>query len=208
MSEETPETTEKKYLTYEEALKKAKEKLRKKKVGRPKLTKKEKEERKLKKEADMLLTNQQKTIEALERPRIGGRFVSKNPEVRKAKEAREEILRDIDRSAFISDEDREYIGSDSKRFFERAMQNASTWVEGMLFAKELKPLQHASLSAQQITQEVVVTKKILKWSWDEEETPVIDVTPTEVITDDRTSDRSALQADAFTSEDTQKLEKV
>lgn len=195
-------------LTYEEALKRAKKKLKPKKAGRPKLTLEEKKRRKIEREAQALLTNQQRTVEALNRPRVGGRFVSLNPEVNKAKEARNEMIKTIDKSGFISDEDREFIGTDSRKFFERAMQNAQTWVEGMIFAKELKPLQHASLSSQQITQEVVVTQKVLKWQWDEPQA-IIDVEPIERLeNNDDGSDRSPLQADAFTSENTQELEKV
>lgn len=47
----------------------------------------------------------------------------------------------------IRDEDREWIGGDSRRFLERALLRAETWEEGLKYAKELRAMQHPTLSA-------------------------------------------------------------
>jgi hypothetical protein len=67
------------------------------------------------------------------------------------------------KSELIKDEDREYFGTDSKRFFERALLNAVTWEEGVKYAKELRNLQHPSLSAVQNKNENVNAIE-LRWS--------------------------------------------
>ncbi len=63
----------------------------------------------------------------------------------------------------ITDIDREYFGTDSKKFFERALLNARTWEEGTKYAKELRNLQHPSLSAVQSRSENVTAIE-LRWS--------------------------------------------
>lgn len=63
----------------------------------------------------------------------------------------------------ISDEDREYFQTDSKRFFERALLNSKTWEEGVKYAKELRNLQHPSLSAVQSRSENITAIE-LRWS--------------------------------------------
>ena len=119
-------------------------------------------------------SSEAKSIVAQSKPRIGGRFVStKNvdaglvsAEVAKAKKVptikKEDVI--IDNRA-ISDEDREAIGTDSKKFFELALKNSRTWYEGAKYAKELKPLQHPSLQAQHIKQDIA-TELVIKWDWD------------------------------------------
>lgn len=164
-----------KYLSEEDAIKAAKRALKRKKIGRPKMTVAEKKERKIQREAEKLMGNLKKSIEATAKPRSGGRFISPDPMVNKLKEERKELLTKVDNAAFITEEDRAYFGTDSMKYYERALQSAPTWQEGHIYAKELKNLQHAALSAQQITQEVVVTQKTLKWQWDALEDDSVDI---------------------------------
>ena len=67
----------------------------------------------------------------------------------------------------IREEDREYYGTDSRRFLERALLRAKTWEEGIKIAKELRALQHASLQAVQVKSETAHTLT-LRWSTPEE----------------------------------------
>jgi hypothetical protein len=64
---------------------------------------------------------------------------SGNPKGRPKKVSREKI----------TEADRDYFGTDSRKFLERALLNAETWEEGLKYAKELRALQHASLQAVQ-----------------------------------------------------------
>lgn len=50
-------------------------------------------------------------------------------------------------NGWISKEDSEWINGDSRRFLERALLRAETWEEGLRYAKELRALQHPTLSA-------------------------------------------------------------
>lgn len=68
----------------------------------------------------------------------------------------------------IPDEDKDYIGNDSRKFFEKALERAPTWYEGYKYAKELKAIQHPSLQAIQANIKAEITTKVLKWEWDEE----------------------------------------
>lgn len=70
-------------------------------------------------------------------------------------------------SSNISEEDREYFGTDSRKFLERALLKAKTWEEGLKIAKELRALQHASLQAIQTKTDTTHTI-MLRWSTPEE----------------------------------------
>lgn len=165
-----------------------------------------------------------KSIYAQNRPRVGGKFVKvhtdplddgtsqtdeapkqqkrrgrppKNPTISK-----DDLMYD---TRVIPEGVRDYIGSDSRKFFEMALVASRTWSEGYKYAKELKPLQHPSLSAQQIKQEVEYTQKILTWAWEN--------TPNEPLTieghiDDNPKDRDSIQTFTFTSEDSQEPEEI
>jgi hypothetical protein len=61
----------------------------------------------------------------------------------------------------ISDEDRAWIDGDSKRFFEMALRRAETWEEGFKYAKELRSLQHPSISSISATNE----DKVIELRW-------------------------------------------
>lgn len=63
----------------------------------------------------------------------------------------------------ISKEDIEWIGGDSRRFLERALLRAETWEEGLKYAKELRALQHPTLSAV-ATKEERVDVIELRWT--------------------------------------------
>lgn len=115
-----------------------------------------------------------KSSVAAERPRIGGRFVKLDddgnivlPEVKEAP-PKEDSLSERDvlmDTRIISPEDKDLIGTDSKAFFERRLLSARTWYEGEKAAKELLKIQHPSLQAVAMKQEVTVTKKELRWSY-------------------------------------------
>lgn len=53
------------------------------------------------------------------------------------------------KSHTINDEDREFYGTDSRLFLERALARATTFEEGLKYAKELRMLQHPSLQSVQ-----------------------------------------------------------
>lgn len=63
----------------------------------------------------------------------------------------------------ITDEDRAYYGTDSKKFLERALLRARTWEEGLRFAKELRMMQHPSLQSVQTRTDTTHTLT-LRWS--------------------------------------------
>lgn len=63
----------------------------------------------------------------------------------------------------IQEEDRNFYGTDSKKFLERALLKARTWEEGLKFAKELRLLQHPSLQSIQTRVDNVNTIT-LRWS--------------------------------------------
>ena len=161
-----------------------------------------------------------KSLVAQAKPRVGGRFVSlkegsstdeSRKEVstspskrRKRKTSQEEITKEelIYDTRVISEEDKDIIGDDSRKFFEMALLRARTWSEGYKYARELKPLQHPSLQAMALKAEVEVTKKILTWEW-EGDNPSI-----EVVKDVRTDNQSTLPAFTYTGGDTQEPEEV
>lgn len=64
---------------------------------------------------------------------------------------------------FINDEDREYFGTDSRRFLERALLKAQTWEDGLKYVKELRSLQHATLQAVHTRTDSTHTI-VLRWS--------------------------------------------
>lgn len=66
-------------------------------------------------------------------------------------------------SGKITQEDRDYYGTDSRKFLERALLRAKTWEEGIRIAKELRALQHASLQAIQTKTDTTHTIT-LRWS--------------------------------------------
>jgi hypothetical protein len=63
----------------------------------------------------------------------------------------------------ITEADRDYFGTDSRKFLERALLNAETWEEGLKYAKELRALQHASLQTVQTKMDKTHTIT-LRWS--------------------------------------------
>ncbi len=63
----------------------------------------------------------------------------------------------------INDDDREYYGTDSRKFLERALLRAKNWEEGLKYAKELRLLQHPSLQSIQTKTDTVHTVT-LRWS--------------------------------------------
>lgn len=63
----------------------------------------------------------------------------------------------------INDADREYYGTDSRKFLERALLKARTWEEGLKYARELRALQHATLQSIQTKADTTHTIT-LRWS--------------------------------------------
>ncbi len=63
----------------------------------------------------------------------------------------------------INDEDREYYGTDSRKFLERALLRAKSFEEGLKYAKELRLLQHPSLQSIQTRTDTTHTLT-LRWS--------------------------------------------
>lgn len=63
----------------------------------------------------------------------------------------------------IQDSDRDYYGTDSRKFLERALFRAKTWEEGLKYAKELRMLQHPSLQSVQTKTDSIHTIT-LRWS--------------------------------------------
>lgn len=117
---------------------------------------------------------------AAKKPRVGGRFVAKDPEAAaKKKEAKELAIRDADTKRIaengftsadiISEEDRAKFGDDSLEFLKVALSKAPTWYEGLKYAKELISRQYPTLQSVESKQKVEVTTKILRWQspWDE-----------------------------------------
>lgn len=88
-------------------------------------------------------------------------------------------------SGEVQDSDREFYRTDSKKFLERALYKASTWEEGLKFAKELRMLQHPSLQSVQTKQENAHTLT-LKWADDSDENvKSIDLKKEEITHDDK-----------------------
>lgn len=139
-------------------------------------------------ETDVKKPSMAKSLVAQARPRVGGRFVpinetkestsasketdapeetnasSKKRKAQKQKEiTKEELIYD---TRVIAEDDKDFIGDDSRKFFEMALRRSRTWSEAYKYAKELKPLQHPSLQATSIKAEVEVTRKVLTWEWD------------------------------------------
>lgn len=121
-----------------------------------------------------------KSDAAMQKPRVGGKFVAKDPDAAAKKKAAKEIaLRDADTKRIaengftpadmISEEDRERFGSDAFKFLEVALSKAPTWYEGLKYAKELIARQYPTLQAIQSKQEIEITTKVLRWQpqWDE-----------------------------------------
>jgi len=99
----------------------------------------------------------------------------------------------------VRDEDREYFGTDSRKFLERALLRAKTWEEGLKYAKELRMLQHPSLQSVQTRAETAHTLT-LRWSRPDElasnEKSMIELsvepgTYTEIISDDDNKEQEA-----------------
>lgn len=63
----------------------------------------------------------------------------------------------------INEDDRDYYGTDSRKFLERALLRAKNWEEGLKYAKELRMLQHPSLQSVQTRNDNVHTLT-LRWS--------------------------------------------
>lgn len=95
----------------------------------------------------------------------------------------------------ITEEDREYYGTDSRKFLERALLRARTWEEGLRIAKELRALQHASLQAIQTRTDTTHTI-LLRWS-SPDEVPSND---TVVIEGTRENDNKALESQKETKD--------
>ena len=126
-----------------------------------------------------------------------GKFLPSDPiQAEKKVKAIEEVQRlqaQLDETKQISEEDREYIGNDSRKFFEKALERASTWYDGYKYAKELKPIQHPSLSSVEANVKQQVTHKVLKWAWDDniESLPAITVIE---VTDEHSRNLDTVQA--------------
>ena len=135
-----------------------------------------------------------------------GKFLPSDPLQAAVKiKAIEEVQRlqaQLDETKQISEEDREYIGNDSRKFFEKALEKASTWYDGYKYAKELKPIQHPSLSSVEGTIKQQVTHKVLKWAWDDniESLPPITVVEIDHV---HSGDTDTIQAQPDTGGDTQ-----
>lgn len=67
----------------------------------------------------------------------------------------------------ITEEDRAYYGTDSRKFLERALLRAKSFEEGLKYAKELRMMQHPSLQAIQTKTDTTHTIT-LRWSRPEE----------------------------------------
>lgn len=110
-----------------------------------------------------------KSLVALNRRRVNGRFVSDDPEAAERKKQEKDASRIKDNgfneTDVISPEDHAYFGKDSKKFFEIALEKAPTWYEALKYAKELKPIQHPALQSIQAKTETIITKKILRCEW-------------------------------------------
>lgn len=156
-------------------------------------------------------SSQKKSEIATKRERQGGKFLCKDPEKaeqkRKEKEELELLQEAVEASETITDEDRAYIGTDSAKFFEMAMQRSRTYYEGSKYAKELKPIQHPALQSIQSKQEVEVTTRVLRWSWEDDPT-VIEAEVIEKLVDDRTNSDSTLQTEQSADVTAQEPEKV
>jgi hypothetical protein len=97
--------------------------------------------------------------EPLNRDHLWGKGVSGNPKGRPKKNKIDDTQ--------ISEDDRDYYGYDSRKFLERALLRATTWEEGLKYAKELRMLQHPSLQAIQTRTDTTHTIT-LRWSTSEE----------------------------------------
>lgn len=155
-----------------------------------------------------------KSLVAMTKPRIGGRFISAKDEgadpdsedtpkkkVRKKKD--KEITKDdlIYDTRLLTEEEKEYIGDDALKFYEIALKRARTPAEGHRYASVLVKYQHPSLSAIASKQEIEVTHKVLAWEWDGKG-EVIDFDPTSTTDTEKETgdDRSRTE-----SEDTDSL---
>ncbi len=151
--------------------------------------------------------SQKKSEVALTKKRVNGRFVSKDPKaLEKKKEELErnrialEGFNDQDR---ITEEDREYFGTDSLLFLERALAKAPTWYEALKYAKELVSRQHPTLQSIQSKSESTVTR-VLRWDW-EEDPSAIEMQTVEAIEHDTTMEildacEKGIQQDSRTEE--------
>lgn len=119
--------------------------------------------------------SEKKSAVAASRVRIGGKFVKldedgnvvlperkEEPAPKEGRLAEKDVLLD---TRLISEEDKAIIGTDSKAFFEIMLLRAPTFHQGEKAAKELLRIQHPSLQAVAMKQEVTVTKKELRWSY-------------------------------------------
>lgn len=133
---------------------------------------------------DLALTNMKKSLIAQTKPRIGGRFVKldengelvTNSKNKKVEEDEGVDLADLamDRRK-LTDEEKEYIGTDPMRLLEVGLKNARTLSEGIKYAQALIKYKHPSLSAVKSQVDVEVSDKRLVWevySGEEEFTPI------------------------------------
>ena len=137
---------------------------------------------------DLALTNMKKSIVAQTKPRIGGRFVkldengelvTNSSDSKKKKKVEEDDDVDLAELAMdrrkLTDEEKEYIGTDPMRLLEVGLKNARTLSEGIKYAQALIKYKHPSLSAVKSQVDVEVTEKKLVWevfAGSEEFTPI------------------------------------
>lgn len=161
-------------------------------------------------EVDVKKTSIAKSLVAQSKPRVGGRFVSANPDglpkrprgrPKKNKEdqiTKEELLYD---TRLLTEEEKEYIDGDALRFYEVALKKARTPAEARHYASVLIKYQYPSLSSVTAKQEVEVTHKVLVWDWPDadkaEEFTLIEQE------DESTENNRSLQAETDTGMDTQ-----
>lgn len=149
---------------------------------------------------------------ALKKKRIGGKFVPADPEAAKKKKEELDRLRiaseGFNETDLITDEDREYFGSDSKMFFERALQKAPTWYEALKYAKELKPLQHASLQSLEVKQEVEIKDARVLWMWGDAQEVIQGVATTLIQQKAEDAVSDTIQAEQNSGTNTPEPEKV
>ncbi len=125
---------------------------------------------------DKTIPSKAKSNIAIKRKRdLSGRFIPKDKlraaeqkQVKLDTETEVTLLRDqLNGEERIPEEVREAIGSDSRKFFELALANVTNWTDGYRYAKELRTLQHPTISSIQPDKKGEATEKVLKWEWDD-----------------------------------------
>ena len=119
-------------------------------------------------------TNTKKSIIAQSRPRIGGKFVklddkghlvtNKKKKIETTDDNEEIDLMDLamDRRP-LTEEEKEYIGTDPMRLLEVGLKNARTLSEGIKYAQALIKYKHPSLSAVKTENENITVDRRIVW---------------------------------------------